>query len=63
VDGKILGRYWDKEAKYVKEKYKAIAFPFKEISVPVFRTPYWNMQQLWACMKTLSSVKWYYLEN
>ncbi|MGA8738354.1 MAG: methyltransferase domain-containing protein, partial [Nitrososphaeraceae archaeon] len=32
VDGEILGSYWDKETKYVKEKYKTIPFPFNEIS-------------------------------
>jgi ubiquinone/menaquinone biosynthesis C-methylase UbiE len=64
VDGEILGRYWDREAKYVKEKYKTIDFPFKEISVPIFRTTlYWNMHQLWDYMKTWSSVKKYYSEN
>jgi ubiquinone/menaquinone biosynthesis C-methylase UbiE len=64
VDGEILGSYWDKEAKYVKEKYKTIAFPFEEISVPVFKTTLdWNLLQLWDYMKTWSSVKKYYSEN
>lgn len=66
VDGDILGSYWDKEAKYVKEKYKTITFPFREISVPVpaFRTTLnWNLHQLWDYMKTWSSVKKYYSEN
>ena len=63
-DGEILGSYWDKEAKYVKEKYKTISFPFKEISVPVFKTTlYWNLRQLLDYMKTWSSVKKYYSEN
>ena len=64
VDGEILGNYWAKEAKYVKEKYKTIAFPFKEISVPAFKTTlYWNLLQLWNYMQTWSSVKKYYSEN
>ena len=64
VEGEILGSYWDKEAKYVKEKYKTIAFPFDEISVPVFKTTlHWNLLQLWDYMKTWSSVKKYYFEN
>lgn len=64
VDGDILGSYWDKEARYVKEKYKTITFPFREISVPVFKTTlYWNLHQLWNYMKTWSSVKKYYSEN
>lgn len=49
---------------YVKEKYKTIPFPFKEISVPAFKTTlYWNLLQLWNYMKTWSSVKKYYSEN
>ncbi len=28
VDGEILGSYWPKEAKYVKEEYPTIPFPF-----------------------------------
>lgn len=64
VDGEILGNYWAKETKYVKEKYKTIPFPFKEISVPAFKTTlYWNLLQLWNYMPTWSSVKKYYSEN
>ncbi|MGA9745702.1 MAG: class I SAM-dependent methyltransferase [Nitrososphaeraceae archaeon] len=64
VDGEILGNYWAKETKYVKEKYKTIPFPFKEISVPAFKTTlYWNLLQLWNYMQTWSSVKKYYSEN
>jgi len=64
VDGEILGSYWNKEIKYVKEKYKTILFRFKEISVPAFKTTlYWNLHQLWNYMQTWSSVKKYYSEN
>ena len=64
VDGDILGSYWDKEARYVKEKYETITFPFREISVPVFKTTlHWNLNQLWDYMKTWSSVKEHYSEN
>lgn len=64
VDGKILGSYWNIETKYVKEKYKSIVFPFKEIPVPAFKTTlYWSFHQLWDYMKTWSSVKKYYSEN
>jgi len=64
VDGEILGSYWEKETKYVKEKYKTIPFPFNEISVPAFKTTlYWNLHQLWDYMKTWSSVKRYCSEN
>lgn len=58
VDGEILGSYWNKVAKYVKEKYKTIPFPFNEISVPAFKTTFcWNLHQLWNYMETWSSVK------
>jgi len=51
-------------SKYVKEKYKTIAFTFKEISVLVFKTTlHWNLLQFWDYMKTWSSVKKYYSEN
>lgn len=64
MDGEILDSYWNKEAKYVKQKYKTIFFPFKEISVPAFKTTlYWNFHQIWDYMKTWSSVKKYYSEN
>lgn len=64
IDGEILGNYWDKETKYVKEKYKTIPFPFTEIPVPLFKTTsFWNLRQLWEYMKTWSSVKKYYSEN
>ncbi|HJR85161.1 MAG TPA: class I SAM-dependent methyltransferase [Nitrososphaeraceae archaeon] len=64
VDGDILGSYWDKEARYVKEKYETITFPFREISVPAFKTTlHWNLNQLWDYMNTWSSVKKYYSEN
>jgi ubiquinone/menaquinone biosynthesis C-methylase UbiE len=64
VDGEILGNYWAREAKYVKEKYSTIPFPFKEISVPTFKTTsYWNLHQLCNYMQTWSSVKKYYSEN
>ena len=64
VGGEILGNYWAKETKYVKEKYKTVPFPFKEISVPTFRTTlYWNLLQLWNYMQTWSSVKKYCSEK
>ncbi|HJU79139.1 MAG TPA: hypothetical protein VJ599_06200 [Nitrososphaeraceae archaeon] len=41
--GKFLVDIGTRKQKYVKEKYKAIAFPFKEISVPVFRTTLYQL--------------------
>lgn len=64
IDGEILGGYWAMETKYVKEKYKTIPFPFKEISAPVFKTTlHWDLRQLWNYMQTWSSVKKYIYEN
>ncbi len=36
VGGDILGRYWPRETYYVKEDYRTIPFPFKEIPAPKF---------------------------
>jgi ubiquinone/menaquinone biosynthesis C-methylase UbiE len=64
IDGEILGDYWAKETKYVKEKYKTIPFPFKEISAPLFKTTlHWDLRQLRNYMQTWSSVKKYIYEN
>jgi ubiquinone/menaquinone biosynthesis C-methylase UbiE len=58
VDGEILGRYWPKETKYVKEDYKTIPFPFKEIPAPKFEmTVNWNLDDLVSYMQTWSAVK------
>jgi len=58
VRGEILGKYWPQETKYVKDDYKTIPFPFKEIEVPGFEMRVtWSLDDLFAYMQTWSSVK------
>ena len=64
VGGDILGNYWPKEVKFVKEEYKTIPFPFKEIAVPKFEIEVdWNLNNLLDYMQTWSAVKRFYAEN
>lgn len=32
----VIGKYWDKERKYIDENYETIPFPFDEIKAPKF---------------------------
>jgi SAM-dependent methyltransferase len=58
VGGDILGKCWPRETNYVKEDYKTIPFPFKEIPAPKFEmTVNWNLDELVSYMLTWSAVK------
>jgi SAM-dependent methyltransferase len=58
VGGDILGRYWPRETNYVKEGYKTIPFPFKEIPAPKFEMSVnWDLDDLVCYMQTWSAVK------
>ena len=64
VDGDILGDFWPKEIRYIKEKYRTIPFPFKEINTPNFKMKtileYVSAIQLHAnmvCSKKISNRK------
>jgi SAM-dependent methyltransferase len=58
IGGDILGKYWPRETNYVKEDYKTIPFPFKEIPAPKFgMTVNWNLDELVSYMQTWSAVK------
>ncbi len=60
VGGDILKDFWPKEIKFIKEEYRTIPFPFKEIDAPKFKmNTYWNMYQLFNYMQTWSAVKKY----
>jgi ubiquinone/menaquinone biosynthesis C-methylase UbiE len=64
VSGDILGKYWPHETNYVKEDYKTIPFPFKEISAPKFEmTVKWNLDELVSYMQTWSAVKRFIAEK
>ena len=54
----VLGKYWDKERKYIDEHYQTIPFPFKEIETPQFvNTKQWTLDQLTGFLNTWSAVK------
>ena len=58
IGGSILGKYWPQETKYVKEDYKTIPFPFKEIAAPRFEMSVkWSLDDLVNYMQTWSAVK------
>ena len=62
--GDILGDYWAKEIRYVKEDYKTIPFPFEEIITPKFSiSTKWNLIQLLNYLETWSAVQKYRLEK
>jgi SAM-dependent methyltransferase len=64
VDGDILGDYWPKEIRFIKEEYRTIPFPFKEIEAPKFSmVAHWDMRQLFDYMQTWSAVKRYHVEK
>ena len=56
----IVGPFWDKERKYLDEKYETIPFLPGEIDCPVFRNTYeWTFEQLMGYLGTWSGVKHY----
>jgi hypothetical protein len=53
VDGDILEDFWPQKIKFIKEKYRIILFPFKEINAPKFKMKtYRNMYQLFNYVQT-----------
>ena len=56
----IVGKYWDKERKYVDENYRTIPFPFEEVETPVFQNAYdWTLEHLTGYLETWSAVNHY----
>jgi len=54
----VIGRYWDKERKYIDENYKTIPFPFDELQSPNFAiTQHWTLEHLIGYLNTWSTVK------
>lgn len=54
----VIGRYWDKERKYIDENYATIPFPFKEIQSPNFVNKLeWTLDHLIGYVNTWSAVK------
>lgn len=62
--GDILGQFWPAEIRYVKDGYRTLPFPFKEVAAPPFRMETsWNLYQLLNYMETWSAVKKYRQEK
>lgn len=60
----VIGKYWDKERKYIDENYKTIPFPFDEIQTPKFlNTQNWTMEHLIGYLNTWSAVKHFVKQN
>lgn len=56
----IVGSYWPAEVKWVREKYKTIPFPFKEITAPGFRIEEeWNLERVIGNLVSWSSTQYY----
>jgi ubiquinone/menaquinone biosynthesis C-methylase UbiE len=61
---KTIGKYWDKERKYIDENYKTIPFPFEEIPTPKFTiTQHWTIEHLIGYLNTWSAVKHFIKQN
>lgn len=59
-----IGKYWDKERKYIEENYKTIPFPFDEIQPPNFiNTQHWTLEHLIGYLNTWSAVKHFIRQN
>lgn len=60
----VIGKYWDKERKYIDDYYKTIPFPFNEIQTPNFaNTQYWTLEHLIGYLNTWSAVKHFIRQN
>ena len=60
----IIGKYWDKERKYIDENYQTIPFPFDEIQTPnIVNIQYWTLEHLIGYLNTWSAVKHFIRQN
>jgi SAM-dependent methyltransferase len=56
----VVGPYWDKERKYIDERYQTIPFPYPDLPVPAFAiTVEWSFEHLIGYIGTWSAVKHY----
>lgn len=59
----IIGKYWDRERKYVDEEYKTIPFPFAEKQAQQFNHSVdWTIDHFIGYIETWSAVKKYSTE-
>lgn len=55
---RVVGSYWDKERRFIDEKYQTIPFPFEEIQSPQFEMTFeWPLEQLAGYINTWSAVQ------
>ncbi|MBK6265379.1 class I SAM-dependent methyltransferase [Marivirga sp. S37H4] len=60
----VIGKYWDKERKYIDENYETIPFPFEEIQSPKFENKHqWTLEHLIGYLNTWSAVKHFIKKN
>jgi ubiquinone/menaquinone biosynthesis C-methylase UbiE len=60
----VIGKYWDKERKYIDEHYQTIPFPFDEIQTPkLTNTHHWGFEHLIEYLNTWSAVKHFMNKN
>jgi ubiquinone/menaquinone biosynthesis C-methylase UbiE len=60
----VIGKYWDKERKYIDENYTTIPFPFEELQRPDFAiTQHWTLEHLIGYLNTWSAVKHFIKQN
>ncbi len=56
----IIGRYWDKERKYVDEQYRGIEIPFEELPCPPLAMSYeWTFEHMVGYLNSWSAVQHY----
>lgn len=60
----VIGKYWDKERKYIDKNYKTIPFPFDEIKTPKFENRHkWTLEHLIGYLNTWSAVNHFIRQN
>jgi SAM-dependent methyltransferase len=55
---RVVGQYWDKERRFIDEKYQTIPFPFEELKSPEFTFSFeWTIDELQGYLGTWSAVQ------
>jgi SAM-dependent methyltransferase len=61
---RVVGPYWDKERRFIDEKYQTIPFPFEEIKSPTFTFSFeWTIDELQGYLGTWSAVQKFITAN
>jgi ubiquinone/menaquinone biosynthesis C-methylase UbiE len=60
----VVGPFWDRERRYIDERYRTIPFPYPDVAVPVFVNEVeWTFDHLIGYIGTWSAVKHYQKER